>query len=251
MSERIMTLFGEEIVPQQPKPAPKTRTSKKAEEKGVEEKATEENIPTENITEEPVAEERPWEGVEENVVEETVPEETITEENILEVPAAEEKPEKEVDEKVVDEKITEEIIPEDIITEEPVTKVKPAKKTAIPKAEEEDQFILPDDWKGEKQYYTIGEVAKLFNVKTSHIRFWTNEFKLKVRTTRKGDRLFTADQIRELRAIHHLVKERGFTLSGAKAKMKSQNKMDIETVDLRQQLLQLRSKLLIIRNQLT
>jgi len=55
---------------------------------------------------------------------------------------------------------------------------------------------------------------------------------------------------RELRAIHHLVKERGFTLTGAKAKLKSQNKLDVETADLKTQLLQLRNKLLIIRNQL-
>ena len=119
------------------------------------------------------------------------------------------------------------------------------------KSEEEKNFVLPEDWKGDKQYYSIGEVAELFKVKTSHIRFWTNEFKLKVRTTRKGDRLYTADQVRELRAIHHLVKERGFTLNGAKAKLKSQNKMDVETIDLKQSLLQLRNKLLTIRNQLT
>ncbi len=130
-----------------------------------------------------------------------------------------------------------------------IEEVKPVIEEAKP-AKEEKNFVLPEDWKGDKQYYSIGEVAELFKVKTSHIRFWTNEFKLKVRTTRKGDRLFTADQIRELRAIHHLVKERGFTLMGAKAKLKSQNNMDVETVDLKQALLQLRNKLLIIRNQL-
>ena len=119
-----------------------------------------------------------------------------------------------------------------------------------PKKDEQNIIGLPEDWDGDKQYYSIGEVAKLFKVKTSHIRFWTNEFKLKVRTTRKGDRLYTAEQVRELRAIHHLVKERGFTLTGAKAKLKSQNKLDVETVDLKQSLLQLRNKLLIIRNQL-
>jgi DNA-binding transcriptional MerR regulator len=118
------------------------------------------------------------------------------------------------------------------------------------KKEEAQNIGLPEDWSGNKQYYSIGEVATLFKVRTSHIRFWTNEFKLKVRTTRKGDRLYTAEQVRELRAIHHLVKERGFTLTGAKAKLKSQNKMDVETVDLKQSLLQLRNKLLIIRNQL-
>ena len=141
--------------------------------------------------------------------------------------------------------------PEEVPVEDKKTDEKPEQAAVKAKSEEEKTFILPEDWKGDKQYYSIGEVAELFKVKTSHIRFWTNEFKLKVRTTRKGDRLFTAEQIRELRAIHHLVKERGFTLSGAKAKLKSQNKMDVETVDLKQSLLQLRNKLSIIRNQLT
>ena len=122
--------------------------------------------------------------------------------------------------------------------------------TAEPAVAAEKEFLIPEDWQGDKKYYAIGEVAKLFKVKTSHIRFWTNEFKLKVRTTRKGDRLFTPEQIRELKAIHHLVKERGFTLTGAKAKLKAQNKMDVETVDLKQSLKQLRGKLVIIRNQL-
>lgn len=107
------------------------------------------------------------------------------------------------------------------------------------------------DWVAEKQYYTIGEVAVLFLVKTSHIRFWTNEFELKVRTTRKGDRLYTPAQIKELQVIYHLVKERGFTISGAKAKLKSNKKMADEGVDLKQSLTQLRGKLLQIRNQIT
>jgi len=128
----------------------------------------------------------------------------------------------------------------------------PAKE--LPKKGKEKTDIkldqLLEGWVGDKQYYSIGEVADLFKVKTSHIRFWTNEFALKVRTTRKGDRLFTPEQIRELRAIYHLVKERGFTINGAKAKLKSQKKMDVETLDLKQSLLQLRNKLLIIRNQL-
>ncbi len=122
------------------------------------------------------------------------------------------------------------------------------KRTAAGTSETPDN--LPEDWKGEKNYYTIGEVAALFNVKTSHIRFWTNDFKLKVRTTRKGDRLYTPDQIKELRTIYHLVKERGFTLSGAKAKLKTQNKRDVTTIDLKDALTNLRGKLQILRDQL-
>jgi DNA-binding transcriptional MerR regulator len=105
-------------------------------------------------------------------------------------------------------------------------------------------------WKPEKQYYTIGEVAKLFSVRTSHIRYWTTEFELKVRTTRKGDRLYTPALIAELRGIYHLLKERGFTISGAKAKLKDGQKTPVSTLDLRQALLQLRNQLQTIRNEL-
>ena len=176
MAERIFTLFGEEIIPEQINAVGKSRAKKK--------------------TEEPKAEPEPVAPVIQKV-------------------------------------------------EEPVEEAPTRKKREL-----EKEIVLPEEWTGEKQYYSIGEVADLFKVKTSHIRFWTNEFKLKVRTTRKGDRLFTPDQVRELRGIHHLVKERGFTLTGAKAKLKEMNNMVIETVDLKQSLLQLRNKLLIIRNQL-
>lgn len=109
---------------------------------------------------------------------------------------------------------------------------------------------MPDDWKPGKQYFSIGEVAEMFKVNTSHIRFWTNEFKIKVRTTRKGDRLYTAAQIKELKAIHHLVKERGFTLSGAKAKLKDQKGRDVQAIDLKDSLTSLRNKLSAIKNHL-
>ena len=188
MSERIITLFGEEIIPEQVKAVGKSRAKKKPEEKKEDEQK-------------------------EEATGEARKEETGSE--------------------------------DEIISTELVQSVEPQAERDVEKV-----AIIPEDWDGDKKYYSIGEVAALFKVKTSHIRFWTNEFRLKVRTTRKGDRLFTPEQIRELRAIHHLVKERGFTLTGAKAKMKAQNKMDVETIDLKQSLLQLRNKLLIIRNQL-
>jgi DNA-binding transcriptional MerR regulator len=135
------------------------------------------------------------------------------------------------------------------------TKRKTEKKTKITDEYSDEEItdggaVIAEDWKGEKQYYSIGEVAGFFKVKTSHIRFWTNEFKLKVRTTRKGDRLFTADQVKEIRTIYHLVKERGFTLSGAKSKLNNQNKRDVTTIDLKTSLLHLKNKLVILRNEL-
>jgi DNA-binding transcriptional MerR regulator len=69
----------------------------------------------------------------------------------------------------------------------------------------------------EKVYFTIGEVAEEFNVATSLIRFWESEFEvLNPKKNKKGNRQFTRSDIEKLRLIYHLVKERGFTLQGAK-----------------------------------
>ena len=73
----------------------------------------------------------------------------------------------------------------------------------------------------EKRYYKIGEVAKAFNVNTSLIRFWEKEFDIiKPKKNAKGNRLFTAKDISNFKLIYNLVKERGFTLDGAKQKLK-------------------------------
>lgn len=161
----------------------------------------------------------------------------------------------------------EEIVPEEInavgrkktATSKP-KKEKAPKKEAAPKAVEEEQqeeeVVISDepqaeilkDWEGDKQYYTIGEVARLFKVRTSNIRYWTKEFAMKVRTTRKGDRLYTPQQVKEIRTIYHLVKERGFTINGAKNKLKQGKKVSVESVDLKDSLLQLRNKLVHLRN---
>lgn len=78
----------------------------------------------------------------------------------------------------------------------------------------------------EKVFYSIGEVAEMFQVNTSHIRFWENEFDiLKPKKNKKGNRLFTNEDIENVKLIYHLVKERGLTLKGAKQKLKD-NKED-------------------------
>jgi DNA-binding transcriptional MerR regulator len=100
--------------------------------------------------------------------------------------------------------------------------------------------ISPDE---QKQYQTIGEVAKLFDLNTSHIRFWTKEFNIKVRTTRKGDRLYTRQQIEELKTIYHLVKEKGFTIPGAKTKLKELASQAQAPIDVKAALLKIRNKL--------
>ena len=73
----------------------------------------------------------------------------------------------------------------------------------------------------EKLYYTIGEVAQLFGVNTSHIRFWSNEFDvIRPATNKKGNRMYTRDDIENFRKIYHLVKEKGYTLRGAKTELR-------------------------------
>ena len=77
----------------------------------------------------------------------------------------------------------------------------------------------------EKRYYKIGEVARAFGVNTSHIRFWEKEFDiLKPKKNNKGNRLFTQEDLKNLKLIYHLVKEKGYTLEGAKSKMKESPK---------------------------
>lgn len=74
----------------------------------------------------------------------------------------------------------------------------------------------------EKKYFTIGEVADQFKVATSLIRFWESEFSIiKPKKNRKGNRQFTKEDIANVRVIYHLVKERGFTLQGAKDMLKN------------------------------
>jgi DNA-binding transcriptional MerR regulator len=73
----------------------------------------------------------------------------------------------------------------------------------------------------EKLYYSIGEVAEMFHVSNSLIRFWETEFDvLKPRKNQKGNRLFTKKDIEHLRVIYYLVKEKGYTLEGARMKLK-------------------------------
>ena len=69
----------------------------------------------------------------------------------------------------------------------------------------------------DKLYYSIGEVARMFNVKTSLIRFWEKEFDIiQPHKNKKGNRLFTQQDIDNFHLIYNLVKEQGYTLEGAK-----------------------------------
>lgn len=78
----------------------------------------------------------------------------------------------------------------------------------------------------EKVFYPIGEVAEMFQVNKSKIRYWENEFDiLKPQKNKKGNRLFTKEDIENIKLINHLTNERGLTIKGAKQKLKD-NKED-------------------------
>ncbi len=102
-----------------------------------------------------------------------------------------------------------------------------------------------------KLYYTIGEVAKMFDVNPSLIRYWEKEFSIiKPKKNKKGNRLFTPQDIENFHVIYHLVKERGFTLAGAKNKLK-QNKEDIfDNAEIVKSLKKIKSFLLELKDNL-
>jgi DNA-binding transcriptional MerR regulator len=80
----------------------------------------------------------------------------------------------------------------------------------------------------EKLYYTIGEVSRMFDVNPSLIRFWEKEFTMiNPQKNRKGNRVFTAKDIDNFRVIYNLVKEKGFTIQGAREHL-SQHKSEAE-----------------------
>ncbi len=103
----------------------------------------------------------------------------------------------------------------------------------------------------DKRYYKIGEVAKAFNVNASLIRFWDKEFDvLKPKKNNKGNRLFTQDDITNLQLIYHLVKEKGFTLEGAKNKLKENPEKVVNNHEIITRLQAVRAALTTIKNQL-
>jgi DNA-binding transcriptional MerR regulator len=103
----------------------------------------------------------------------------------------------------------------------------------------------------EKRYYKIGEVAKAFNVNTSLVRFWEKEFDIiKPKKNAKGNRLFTPDDIVSFKLIFNLVKERGFTLEGAKQKLKKNPNATIFNHEIISRLETVKAELVKIKNQL-
>jgi DNA-binding transcriptional MerR regulator len=103
-----------------------------------------------------------------------------------------------------------------------------------------------------KLYYSIGEVAKMFDVNASLLRFWEKEFEIiKPKKNKKGDRMFTQEDVNNFRTIYHLVKERGYTLQGAKEKLKGNKKTEtFNTMEMVKSLERMKGFLLELKEQL-
>lgn len=102
-----------------------------------------------------------------------------------------------------------------------------------------------------KRYYSIGELAKAFDVNASLIRFWDKEFDiLKPKKNAKGNRMFTPEDVKNLQLIYHLVKERGFTLEGAKTHLKEGQKKTLDKFEVISKLESIKAQLSNIKNAL-
>lgn len=100
-----------------------------------------------------------------------------------------------------------------------------------------------------KLFYTIGEVSRMLGVETSTVRFWEKEFSvIKPHRNAKGNRLFTANDVNNLKTIFHLLKERRMTLEGAKKVMKDKRDETTKNSELVNRLKNLRSILVQLRD---
>ncbi len=104
---------------------------------------------------------------------------------------------------------------------------------------------LPD-----KLYYSIGEVAKAFDVNTSLVRYWEQEFPiLRPKKNKKGNRYFTPEDIKNLKIIYHLVKEKGYTLDGARVALTTNSKIS-ETISMIERLEFVKAELIKLKESL-
>lgn len=103
----------------------------------------------------------------------------------------------------------------------------------------------------EKVFFSISEVAEMFGVNTSNIRFWENEFDiLKPHKNTKGNRMFTKDDIDNLKIIYHLLKEKGMTIRGAQKKLKENKEDTLQNYEVVSRLQEIRQMLMDIKEEL-
>ena len=111
--------------------------------------------------------------------------------------------------------------------------------------------MKPEEYLAEKQYYSIGEVARMFKLTVSNIRFWENQFEmLRPKKNKKGDRFFTRQDLKNLKLIYHLVKEQGYTIDGARKKMTQHLDETSDRVELIETLKGVRTFLTTMKDQL-
>ncbi|MDD4922700.1 MAG: MerR family transcriptional regulator [Bacteroidales bacterium] len=108
---------------------------------------------------------------------------------------------------------------------------------------------MPED--SRKLFYSIGEVAAIFGVNESLLRFWEKEFDIiKPKKNAKGTRSYTKDDIEDIRLIYHLVKEKGMTLMGAKKRIKEEKRGVTAQVEVIDRLNKIKGELLIMKAEL-
>jgi len=101
----------------------------------------------------------------------------------------------------------------------------------------------------EKLFYTIGEVSQILNVPVSTVRFWENQFEiLKPRKNKKGNRLFMPEDLKNLKIIHYLLKEKGMTIAGAKKHLSEKLDETNYKLEIRESLFNIRDLLIDLRN---
>ncbi len=131
----------------------------------------------------------------------------------------------------------------------PVKKGKRGRKSLKEMDVEHTMISIPGDEElFKKQYYSIGEVAEMFNLNASLLRYWETEFDiLKPRKNRKGDRFFRPEDIKSLFLIHHLLRQRKYTIEGAKDYLKNNRSKARQNFDLIQSLEKLKGFLLELK----
>jgi len=115
-------------------------------------------------------------------------------------------------------------------------------------------FNVMETEKTHKEYYSMGEVSSMLSMNPSAIRFYIKEFEIQTRKNSKGNHLFTEEDIKRIRTIQKLVREEGYTLSGAKERLKGNTENTSLSKDekevLRKKLILIKQKLENIKNSL-
>ena len=103
-----------------------------------------------------------------------------------------------------------------------------------------------------KLYYSIGEVAEILGENPSLVRFWSDRFSrfVKPERNKKGNRKYTEEDVKTLKTIYHLVKERGMTLDGAEARLKNQTEGADKRAEVVEKLMGIKENLLQIQREL-